>query len=243
MLPSAWRPVNRTDLVRLGSAHDGGYIVAAASVDAAELLISMGLNDDWSFEADFRARRGAKVICYDHSVDSHFWKHYAIAPLIRLRTRGLRKYLQYRKFFSGDGAIHKLQMIGYDQLGAISLGTILRENPEGEVFLKVDIEGAEYRVFDDILAHQERITGIAIEVHDLDLHRTRFEKFLAGLTRFQIVSLHANNYSGVDKSGDPLVLEMALARDDLVAVDRSLPPPAHRPNSPTNPDLELRFDA
>lgn len=243
MLPSAWRPVFRPDLVRLGSTHDGGYVVAAASVDAAELLVSMGLNDDWSFEADFRARSGARVICYDHSVDSHFWKHYAIAPLMRLRTRGLRKYLQYRKFFSGDGATHEQRMIGYDQLGAISLATILRDNPDKQVFLKIDIEGAEYRVFDDIVDNQDRITGIAMEAHDLDLHRARLEEFLTRLTRFEIVSLHANNYSGVDKAGDPLVLELALVRDDLIPTGPSLPPPAHRPNSPTNPDLELCFDS
>ena len=47
------RPVDLDDLVRLGGAHDGGYVVSARCLRATTLLVSFGISDDWSFEHAF----------------------------------------------------------------------------------------------------------------------------------------------------------------------------------------------
>jgi hypothetical protein len=41
------------DLLRLGRDYDGGYLVSSADVIQTEMLISLGINDDWSFEEKF----------------------------------------------------------------------------------------------------------------------------------------------------------------------------------------------
>ena len=38
-----------------------------------------------------------------------------------------------------------------------------------QAFVKMDIEGSEYRVLDDLLKHWGNIVGLAIEFHDVDI--------------------------------------------------------------------------
>ena len=246
MLPGSWKPVAAAGLIRLGPKGDGGYVVGERSVRASTLLLSMGLNDDWRFEAAFRRMSGARVVCFDHSVTWRFWVIHALKDLARLRLFRLFHYFAYRWFFRGEGAEHRRLKIGYDGPGGTGLAALLDE-AEGDgdaIFLKVDIEGSEYRILPDIVANAHRFTGIVMELHDIDLHHDRVATFLAGLRGFTIVCLHPNNYAGVDDAGDPLVIEISLIRDDLVdppAGAATLPAP--QPNDPRQPEIELHFAA
>src|SRR5262245_45959977 len=57
------------DLVRLGRPFDGGYVVNERAVRQSRYLLSFGINDDWSFEEDFRkSSPEAEIFCFDHSV-------------------------------------------------------------------------------------------------------------------------------------------------------------------------------
>jgi hypothetical protein len=243
MLPKNWKPVACADLIRLGSVHDGGYVVSARSIDFADTIVSMGLNDDWKFEEDIFARTKPTIICFDHTVTAGFWKRYVLKRLIRLRGDGLKKYLDYRRFFGHPTVEHRQLMIGYGGLGGVSLDEILTEQKSNKIFLKADIEGWEYRIFDGIIANQHRLSGMVLELHDVDLHRERIDRFLRALDSMSIVCLHANNYGGTDKSGDPIVLEICLMSKSLQAQPSSAPssPAAIRPNSPQLPDIELQF--
>lgn len=240
MLPLSWRPVPAGNLVRLGAQHDGGYVVSTRAVAASRLLLSMGLNDDWRFERAFREMGGARIICFDHSVTLRFWGLYTLKQAVRLRLGQAFRYLAYRSFFGSKDVQHRRLKIGYDGPGGVSLATLLREEKEEGIFLKVDIEGSEYRILDDIVANRHRFTGIVMELHDVDLHRGRVERFLAGLKGFTIVDLHANNYGGRDGDGDPLVLEVSLIRDEFVDKDGASRPD-RAPNDPTQPDIVIEF--
>ncbi len=240
MLPLSWKPVPAGNLVRLGGNHDGGYVVSSRAVAASQLLLSMGLNDDWRFERAFRAMGGARIICFDHSVTLRFWGLYTLKQIVRLRLRRAFRYLAYRSFFASGEVQHRRLKIGYDGSGGISLATLLREDGGNCIFLKVDIEGSEYRILDDIVANGHRFTGIVMELHDVDLHRARIESFLDSLKGFSIVDLHANNYGGRDAAGDPLVLEISLTRDELV--DHGHPSKLETgPNDPTQPGIVIHY--
>jgi len=240
MLPVAWKPVSSGNLERLGSAADGGYVVAGAAVTASRLLISMGLSDNWDFEAAFRARTGARIVCLDHTVTPRFWIKQAVASVVRLRPR-LTRYLAYRRFFSSAEVQHRKLCVGYDRPGGISLATLIQEEPAASVFLKADIEGSEYRILDDIVRFSDRLTGIAIEFHDIDLHRARIDALLAGLPNFAVVALAANNFGGTDSAGDPLVIEMSIVRREYLA-DGDMPE-MRRPiaNDPARAPIEPAF--
>jgi hypothetical protein len=245
MLPSSWKPTEHPGpLVRLGAANDGGYPVSPRSVERTEVLLSMGLNDDWRFEEDFRRRRpNVRILCFDHSVTGRFWAKYTLFALMKMNLGRARKVLGYRRFFRQAGVEHRRLMIGYDGPGSVSLKTILAETDSDAIFLKCDIEGGEYRILDDVVANQHRFTAIAIEFHDLDLQRPRIDRFIRGLDRFAIVRVHANNFGGVDPSGDPLVIEMTLTRSDLIdRADPAAPAVAETPNNPAAPNIELAFE-
>jgi hypothetical protein len=217
MLPSLWKPVDNVALLRLGSESDGGYWLTLASLAATKTLLSFGLSSNWDFEEDFRHRSGAKVICFDHTVNAFFWRKHAVSMMSKMRFGELSRYFSYKRFFNASSDVeHRLVQVGYDGPGSTSLATLMRDVAPRSLFLKSDIEGSEYRIFNDILAYQERLTGIAIEFHDIDLHRERVSKLLEGLKDFVIVALAANNFGGVDSNGDPIVIEMSLIHRDFV---------------------------
>jgi hypothetical protein len=243
MLPASWKPVQSGNLVRLGSESDGGYVVALTAVQASRLLISLGLSDNWDFEADFRARSEARVICHDHTVDCRFWLRHAVANLLKGRLGKLGRFFAYRRFFSTDDVQHHLLKVGYDGPGSTSLRRLIEDEPVRSVFLKADIEGSEYRIFDDIVAYADRLTGIAIELHDIDLHRHRIDELFRQMSQFRIVALSANNFGGVDANGDPLVIEVTLIRSDLLDSGKSQPLFKPVANDPRWPAIEPRFAA
>ena len=58
------------------------------------------------------------------------------------------------------------------------LNQIIKTKKLEKIFLKIDIEGSEYRILDQIIAQQNLLTGMVIEFHDCDLHYRRIEKFI-----------------------------------------------------------------
>lgn len=242
MLLSTWKPANSGGLVRIGPSGDGGYVLSRRALAATQRLISMGLNDDWRFEEAFINATGKPFVVFDGTVDRIFWRMYAARMMAHLRPWRAAKYLSYRRFFSRKGAEHRIEMIGYDNGSSISLTTILEQYKEADLLLKIDIEGWEMRILDQIVSNKDRFTGVVMELHDIDLHRDRIDRFLGSMTNFDLVNITANNYGGVDDRGDPLVIEISLMRSDLVD-----PPsvanatPLGGLNNPRAAPIELRF--
>ena len=65
VFPASWQPRQDTELVRVGPHEDGGYVIGAVALARTKRLVSGGLFDDWRFEADFQARTGCEMDCYD----------------------------------------------------------------------------------------------------------------------------------------------------------------------------------
>ena len=53
-LPIFFKPTRYSDLLRVGNKHDGGYVISKKSVMDSDCLLSFGLNNDYSFEEDFK---------------------------------------------------------------------------------------------------------------------------------------------------------------------------------------------
>jgi hypothetical protein len=222
MLPHRWRFRYPTELVRVGPQGDGGYVIAAPVLDDTRLVLGLGLSDDWRFEEEFSRRARCDVACYDHTVTARYWRKRLatdVAALLSGRKRSLQRIgttiarmCSYRRFFRGPNATHHRTMVGYAGSGSTTLGEIVQRYPHPRVFVKMDIEGWEYRVLDQLRAFPERINGFVVEFHDIDLHRERISEFLdASGEEYGLVHVHANNCGGVDANGDPLVIEMTWA--------------------------------
>jgi hypothetical protein len=76
------RPVDLDDLVRLGAAHDGGYVISARCLRATSLLVSFGISDDWSFERAFLEHNpSARLVGVDGSVSASIFARTAAREL------------------------------------------------------------------------------------------------------------------------------------------------------------------
>jgi hypothetical protein len=254
---SDFHPVACEQLARIGSANDGGYVVPLGAVNAANALLSFGLSHDWTFERDFKKHNaGAVVHCYDHTVSLRTAFEYSIGQLLRFvlqfRTRALRKaftWIDYIFFFRGD-KIHFRQRIWRDnQDNSATVEDAFGRLPaECRVFVKIDIEGSEYRILDDVLRHSPNIVSIAIEFHDVDIFSERFNALVEKIKRdFHIVHIHGNNMGGTTPSGFPIAPEITFLNKRFFSLP---PPPSHlkyplpqldRPNNPLLPEFMFEF--
>ena len=71
--PKFLKPKKKFLLKRLGKENDGGYLVDINSLTASNTLISLGINDDWSFELDAqKENKNINIVCYDFNTSFMF---------------------------------------------------------------------------------------------------------------------------------------------------------------------------
>lgn len=244
-------------LTRIGSRNDGGYVVPLDAVKAADALISFGLSHDWTFERDFKKHNANVVIhCYDHTVSLATAFEYSVRQLVRtlvqFRPRSLRKvftWIDYIVFFRADKTHFKQRIWRDNQDNSATIEDVFsRLPPECPVFVKMDIEGSEYRILDDLLRHSKNIVAMAIEFHEVDILSELFSSFVERIKRdFHIVHIHGNNMGGVTPSNFPIAPEITFLNKRFF---NSTPSPSHskypipgldHPNNPRLPDIAFDF--
>ena len=250
-------PAILSDLIRVGHWGDGGYVVPYGAVSDADALVSLGVNDDWSFETQFsQINPRALIHAYDHTVGEglfrrRFYRALGRACLGRIARAELGQRLwlwrEFRAFFGQRARHFEERIVGTERApGDAALERVLaRIDPSRRrIFLKVDIEGAEYEIVPDILRHAGRITALAVEFHDTRRERATFCTAMAALQQqFEIVHLHGNNCAPMAPDGLPEVLEVTLVRGTGSARPRrlTLPIGLDRPNRPGRADYAIRF--
>ena len=210
-------------LIRIGSAHDGGYLVPGI-LDQIEGVVSPGLGDEFQIE-NFFASLGIKVLSVDASV---------------VRPSELHKDVIFYEKFLASGSD--------ENENNVTLEDLVNENfPfSNKLFLQCDIEGAEWQVLPDLTSDIiQKFSIIVLEVHHLNRvlqksfsEQVIFPSFEILLKYFQVVHLHPNN------AGDdfyilgqryPELLELTFMRSDLIqnmVGPLKLPTPLDKPNIP-----------
>lgn len=217
-LPLDWKPRHRDDLIRLGARYDAGYVVTETAVRNTDFLIGLGIGRDWTFERDFYEKTGCPVHCYDHTVGLLRFLKPALGQFITslLKPGAFNVHqilfpLKYKNFFSGEKK-HYAEKVGTNPGNSSDFRKIFSRIPEsGRVFIKMDIEGGEYRVLSSLRDYYARITGLVIEFHFMIFKYEVVDKHIAELKKhFDIVHVHANNCAGIDSSGTPMCIEMTF---------------------------------
>lgn len=242
-IPFILKPKKKFSLCRIGKNFDGGYLIGKSSLKDSELLISLGIYDDWSFEEEFKKNnKDCSVICYDDNnilklIVKKFIESIIYFP-IKLEFKALYyfkkiiNYIKIKKNFS----IHQKKIFYND------LNNILADVQHNNIFLKIDIEGSEYRLLDEIIKNQKKIKGMVIEFHDFDYHREKICNFVKLLT-LELIHIHPNNFSLLDKNNDPLVIELTFERNPIIENNKNiLPDPLDMKNNPDSDDIFLNFE-
>ncbi len=237
------KPKYDYDLVRVGRDNDGGYIVERNSLENAKSLISLGVGDDWSFEEDFlKKNNNINIKCFDDVLDEKFLLKRIIRQLIFILHNRNFTLLKERifNFFSFLKIKKKIQFnkkkIFYNDLKKIL------SNELENVFIKIDIEGSEYRILDDLLLNQKKIIGLVIEFHDCDLHKEKIYKFLSSFN-LTLVHIHGNNVGERDLNNDITVIELTFSKNPVkIGEINTLPNKLDMPNSDGRREVILNFE-
>ena len=213
-LPKNLKPTITQRLIRLGNVNDGGYVVDEESIVNSECIVSFGLNDDWSFESDIFNKFGKTSVVYDASVNQKFFIKSAIKLLIgghfKLAFSMATKYYSYNRFFKINTHIQK-HVGPFMDSHYTPPSDILRSYNKQNFFLKIDIEGDEYHLLDDILVNQDTCKGSVIEFHNASLN---LDKIIAFYDNFDqhIVHINVNNYGNVTIENIPDIIEVTTSK-------------------------------
>jgi hypothetical protein len=247
------------DLVRLGNKNDGGYVIPKSLTKETDFLVSLGISNDWSFDEDFKKTNPAiHIHGYDHTISSRVFKRnirYLILNMFLLRFSwkklkdSIYLLFAYQSFFKGD-VIHFQKRIHnrQDYPDDITLDDVILKTKSKKIFLKIDIEGSEYRIIDSIVKHANKISGIAIEFHETDPFRLNFISAIKKLQKkFKIVHFHPNNFGGYAKDGLPETPEITFINNKIniktYGKRKVLPlDNLDSPNGPLRPDYEIKFN-
>ena len=251
--------VDNEDLIRLGSIDDGGYVVPKETVESSNSLISFGIGDNWDFEKDFLRKSSAYVFAYDFSLDNNFWLSKLKKDLIKFlllkifKPKKLYKMFQYIDFLLFFKMSKKnrfyLKKIGKGD-DCLNLNKIIEDhfNNENRLFLKIDIEGFEYEILEDIISNSHKIQGMVIEFHDVTKNLNKITHFINELkSELFLVHIHGNNYTVKEIDKFPEAIELTFSKRTLHNENKRnyKEYPLQNldyPNSKRSPDVKITFE-
>jgi FkbM family methyltransferase len=166
----------RDGLERLGSDY-GGWYVPIPEIGPHSVVYSAGIGQDISFDEALIARCGCKVYGFDptpSAIDFIQRRHAekSLTDLFCFNPVGLWESDTQLQFFAPKtrgwvGSYSALNLQGTEESISVpvkQLSTLMRENDHKKIdLLKMDIEGAEYRVIDEIIQKKLPIRWLCIE--------------------------------------------------------------------------------
>jgi len=168
--------------------YDGGYIVTDYELEKSTALYTYGVGEDITADKEFYDLTNKPCYLYDHTIDGSVVSN---TPL-NFKREGLGFTPQCNDF----------------------LKHYKDNNTEGEVILKIDVEGAEYDYLNKVNFEEleGKVVSLLIEFHDLqnpNLHEA-FKNIMNKINKYFVLHhIHANNY-GTISNNIPSVPEMSF---------------------------------
>lgn len=233
------------DLVRLGREMDGGYVIPSRVVASVDMVVSLGIEDEWSFElALLTLNPSIRLV----GVDGSTGLAVLAARMLRSVARCVVSLATFNRKGISEGSInlrrHSKRFARFAQfwipprkkfLAKMVRGTAQRSDetdwqslqrhwtPSTRLLIKVDIEGSEYGVLQHILDSADQTACLIIEFHDIDQNWDAFVELISRLReRFRLVHCHANNWGGTFGNHQiPRVVELTFIASSLVVDNQS----------------------
>ena len=255
---------HKTDLIRIGNAGDGGYVIPARSLDAVEHLVSIGISDDWNFEEEAARRSPAiRIDGYDRTSGSLVFLYYGVRDLVSLMQgknpkkfshrilKWLKLSYKFRVFWCRRHSFHrKWVVLSKESPKEIDLASVFARVPQSSILaLKIDIEGNEYAmsqiVLEEMTRRANQIQLVVMEFHNTITMRQEFLNCVESISKLlPIAHIHGNNFGQIGQDGFPEVVEITFAAQQYVSDEKTLKFPHHldSPCNPTEPDIAFSFN-
>jgi FkbM family methyltransferase len=208
----------RWQTARFGSEY-GGWNIVTKDIDRSSVVYSFGIGEDASFDFELIGRFGMVVHAFDPTPRSIAWVR-------RQETRDNFVLHEYGiADFDGEVALYPPENPNYvshtilegsgARQGAVvvpvkRLQTIMKELGHDKIdILKMDVEGAEYRIIEDIRMSNIRPTQVLVEFHH------RFPNLTIKDTKEGVDKLRGAGYSliFVSNSGEEFSFFYSLAKN------------------------------
>ena len=193
-----------SQLVRIGGANNGGYLVPFDLLAGAEACFSPGVSSMCDFDLDFVKITGKPLFALDGSVDVLKGGD-AFPDLIRFD----KAWLRYDE--PNDGIEHLTLKEWVERCGKLDSNNLI---------LQMDVEGAEWAVFlGESLDLLRKFTCIIVEIHNLlFVNNPEFAQIVESalsrvLSVFGVVHAHPNNSVVYARNGVnvyPMCMELTL---------------------------------
>lgn len=163
----------------LGSEY-GGYVVLMDRLDQSSVIYSFGIGFDLSFDQAILERLGARVHAFDPTPRSAAWARQQNIEGLSIHEHGLLDYDGVVRFHPPKNPDHvshsvldestsdRITSEGAIELPVKRLHTVMSELGHDRIdVLKMDIEGAEYAVIDDLAKEPVSIGQLLLEFHHM----------------------------------------------------------------------------
>ncbi|MEK9570119.1 MAG: FkbM family methyltransferase, partial [Paracoccaceae bacterium] len=231
-------------LIRLGRDNDGGYLISEIDVKNSNCLISLGICDDWSFERDYYLSTRKMLRAYDESTGLKLFYEQFIRSIkywrnIQTTIITILKPFDYIWFFRGKKKHFRNFISDKNRGNEISFESIMNDADCDNILLKIDIEGAEYKILNQLIEHKSKICGMVIEFHDIPNNLEQIKNFIANFD-LPVVHVHANNFAPVDINGSAPVMELTFSRNGATEDETKLfPNQLDMPNNEFETEITL----
>ena len=160
-------------------------------------------------------KKNSKIIqLYDYTVNNilflkiiakYFRRLITFRTTINNFTYSISNYINFLKFINKKNVIlNKYRVVKkIRNHNDINLKKIFQKIHNNKNLLKIDIEGSEYEIIDDIISHSSKIKMLIVEFHWINKKKKLFVKSIKKLkNKFDIIHLHANNYRSLKNNED-----------------------------------------
>ena len=254
-----FHPYYIKNLKRLGNDFDGGYIVHVPTLKSADVLLNYGIGYNVEFEKDFYRETMLPTLAFDPTLKS------PSLVVEKLKKGDLINFLRHSKnyvswFFREKGL--KNYKINFIQEGigitdsqdykSLSYHFKKYDLYNKRVILKIDVEGAEYDIFNDNATYEilPNAIQILLEFHYIEKNIENLKEIIKNISKtHSLIHIHANNHAGTFKHEGkdvPEAMEITFILNtlltDKVYSDASYPIPGlDQPCDRLKADLDLNF--
>jgi len=206
-----WKYAQITIPMEFHGAEYEGWCVASNTLRPDSIVYSIGIGDDVSFDYSLIQRYRVKIYAYDPTPESIEWVAKQNTPeSFHFFGEGLAHYDGVAQFYRSKketnvchSMVKRKETVKESiEVPVKRLETFCRQNNHSVIsLLKMDIEGAEYDVFDDIMKSDIKIDQILVEFHhrfkNIPVKKTKDTISLLNRMGYKIfyVSLKGREYS------------------------------------------------
>lgn len=194
-------------LLELGNKKtECSWVFFPDELNADSVVYSGGIGKDISFEHALAQKFGCSIVLLDPSptgletmaLPENQIPQFKFQPIALAGHCGTLKFAPPGCVDEGSWSMQRKDSATFE-VPCVTLSALLRQNRQHHIdLLKIDIEGSEYEVIDDLITHRLSIRQLLVEFHHGNLH-------LPGIERKQtigaILKLRSAGYQLISQNG------------------------------------------